>query len=281
MEKSYTVYIHKNKINGKVYVGVTSLKPEHRWEKNGTGYENNKYFSNSISKYGWDDGFEHIIVAVGLTKEQACKMEIDLIAKYDSTNPKKGYNISPGGSLRGEKGDRIVSEKLKGHTVSKETREKLRITSTNWYATHDNPRKGYVKSEEEIMVDVLAQPTRKVVLQIDLETGNVINEFPSIQQAAKLINGNARGISLACHGKCRQSKGYGWQFKDNPMPYVKNTSFYCPVAQIEIETNKVINTYNSIKEAENATNSRHISDCCRGKQKVANGYKWKYVEDLL
>ena len=36
--KKYTIYIHKNKINGKVYIGQTSQKPEKRWD-NGRGYE--------------------------------------------------------------------------------------------------------------------------------------------------------------------------------------------------------------------------------------------------
>lgn len=95
VEKAYCVYKHTNISNGKVYIGITSQQPEKRW-KNGYGYEGNEYFYRAIQKYGWD-GFEHEIISDGLTKEQACSIEIELIEVYDSTNPEKGYNFSSGG----------------------------------------------------------------------------------------------------------------------------------------------------------------------------------------
>ena len=49
----YTVYKHINKLNGKVYVGQTSLGVNDRW-KNGKGYKNG-IFRNAIKKYGWDN----------------------------------------------------------------------------------------------------------------------------------------------------------------------------------------------------------------------------------
>ena len=95
-EKTYCVYKHTNKFNGKVYIGITSQQPEKRW-KNGYGYEGNEYFYRAIQKYGWNDGFDHEIIVSGLTKENACVIEIELIKLYDSTNRDKGYNFSSGG----------------------------------------------------------------------------------------------------------------------------------------------------------------------------------------
>ena len=91
---NYTVYMHKNKINDKVYIGITSQKINLRWRK-GKGYKDCK-FRNAIDKYGWDN-FEHIILCQNLTKDEACNKEIELIKKYNSTNRKYGYNISTGG----------------------------------------------------------------------------------------------------------------------------------------------------------------------------------------
>lgn len=90
----YTVYKHTTP-SGKVYIGTTSKKPEYRW-KNGKGYMSNRRFCDAIRKYGWEN-IEHEVISTGLDKGQAYAMEVELIAKYDATNPAKGYNISIGG----------------------------------------------------------------------------------------------------------------------------------------------------------------------------------------
>ena len=70
----YIVYQHKNKINNKVYIGITSRTPQERWGNQGCNYKSSPYFYNSIQKYGWDN-FEHNILYTDLTKEEACKKE--------------------------------------------------------------------------------------------------------------------------------------------------------------------------------------------------------------
>ena len=53
------------------------------------------------------------------------------------------------------------------------------------------------------------------------------------------------------------------------------------VAQLDPNTNEIIKTYPSVREAERCVNAnKHINDVCKGKRKTAGGYKWKYIEDL-
>lgn len=92
----YTVYKHTSP-SGKSYIGITSMNPKARW-KNGKGYGNNKYFTHAIEKYGWDN-FTHEIIAEGLTKEEAQKMEVELIKKYDTFDSEHGYNLTSGGEV--------------------------------------------------------------------------------------------------------------------------------------------------------------------------------------
>lgn len=51
MRNDYVVYIHKNILNGKVYVGQTCNLSE-RWRNNGKNYFNSIKFYNAIKKYG-------------------------------------------------------------------------------------------------------------------------------------------------------------------------------------------------------------------------------------
>ena len=93
---SYTVYAHKNIINQKFYIGITSQKPENRWGKNGQNYKLQPKFYNAILKYGWNN-FEHLILYVNLCKEEACLKEQTLIKEYNSIE--NGYNIALGGGI--------------------------------------------------------------------------------------------------------------------------------------------------------------------------------------
>ena len=75
-DRTWTVYIHTNNINGKKYVGITSRDVKLRWQ-NGLGYKK-CYFANAIQKYGWDN-FSHEIVYENLSKEEAFLKEKELI----------------------------------------------------------------------------------------------------------------------------------------------------------------------------------------------------------
>lgn len=92
----YTVYKHRNAINGKMYVGVTSCSLVSRFKKGGIGYRNNKLMWEDIEKYGWDN-FTHTTLASGLSADEAYEMEADLIRTLKLNNPKYGYNVYPGG----------------------------------------------------------------------------------------------------------------------------------------------------------------------------------------
>lgn len=93
--KSYKLYYHRNIINNKYYVGITSKKNViHRWGKDGNNYST-QIFSRAIEKYGWDN-FEHVILFDNLDEEEAKILEQQYILEFNSLIP-NGYNMTLGG----------------------------------------------------------------------------------------------------------------------------------------------------------------------------------------
>lgn len=90
--------------------------------------QKNRYFSNAIKKYGWDN-FEHEVLFTNLTKEDAEKKEIELIKDNNCKVP-NGYNISDGGCINSgwkhtEEYKDKMSSIMKDRKLSNETRLKI------------------------------------------------------------------------------------------------------------------------------------------------------------
>lgn len=75
--------------DGRVYIGIAQEPAHIRWA-NGNGYKDNPEFWECICEVGWDN-ITHEIVATGLYKSEARKIESGLIEKHDCLSP-KGFN---------------------------------------------------------------------------------------------------------------------------------------------------------------------------------------------
>lgn len=213
--KYFAVYMHINNVNGKKYIGITCQKPEQRWRK-GKGYKNG-HFKNAIDKYGWDN-FEHIILYENLTKEEASKKEYELIKKYDTTNPSKGYNSCDGGGV------------TVGYHHTKESKEKMSKTKIGMYKGDKNPMYGkkgilaptYGKhlTEEHKRKISLAKKGKitnygktlmKKIDQYDIN-GNFIKTWESISSIEKELGIIGTHISRVCKGKRKTTGGYIFKY---------------------------------------------------------------------
>jgi group I intron endonuclease len=174
----YFVYCHTNKINGKKYIGITSRKPEKRWN-NGNGYKTNVYFYRSIKKYGWHN-FQHEILYTDLSKEEASAKEIELIAEYNTCDAKYGYNQSAGGNTLTQNAIKKLSERMSGD-------------KNPWY---NKP-----KHQNNL------NATRKAVLCV--ETGIV---YESISQASRMTQINLGHIASTCKGIRKSAGGFHWKY---------------------------------------------------------------------
>ena len=197
----YTIYLHRNKINNKIYVGQTIQTPEKRW-KNGNGYKSCTLFYKAIQKYGWNN-FEHIILEQKeMTPQEANEKENYYIKKYDSKNIEKGYNINDGGY-------QTLSPKAKPAAIK-------------WMQEHPEfglaRAKDMLKWQKEHPEEILkmrrenvkkATEARKKSVQC-VETGII---YESASEAARLVPKTSQSkICMVCRGQRKTCGGYHWKY---------------------------------------------------------------------
>lgn len=148
---SYTVYSHINKINKKIYIGITCQTPKARWGKNGNKYKNNPYFYAAIQKYGWDN-FGHEIIASNLYKQEAENFERLLITTLGTYQHDKGYNLDMGGTSPGRASIKTREKQRISHIgkkLSDEQKEKIgRKSKETWQ------REGFKESQSKVMKEI-------------------------------------------------------------------------------------------------------------------------------
>lgn len=93
---NYKIYIYKNKINNKIYIGQTKDNLIERAGLHGQKYKGCRHFYRAIQKYGWEN-FIGEILEDNLTCQQANIREKYWIKFFDATNKDKGYNLTSGG----------------------------------------------------------------------------------------------------------------------------------------------------------------------------------------
>lgn len=113
--EQYSIYKITNKINQKIYIGLTKTSVQLRWKKHvgaALRCEDNSIFHYAIKKYR-PENFEIEILIEGLSLEEAYEKEKYYIAYYDSFNKNKGYNMTLGGENaiqnKGEKNGRAIA----------------------------------------------------------------------------------------------------------------------------------------------------------------------------
>lgn len=114
MSKYGFIYIHKNKINGHVYIGQSIQSPERRFRKGAKGlnaYKSCPAMYAALLKYGWEN-FETEILAWTETQEQLNALEEQYIKEYNSADGKNGYNTVTFSQGRGQQAD-TTKEKIR------------------------------------------------------------------------------------------------------------------------------------------------------------------------
>lgn len=237
-DRKYVVYKHTSP-SGKVYIGITSRKPEERW-RCGRGYRRHTRFGGAIQKYGWEN-FKHEILAENLSADEAKNAEMEFIKLYNSTNSKFGYNATLGG------------DGCSGCLPSEESRQKMskhhvdiRGANNPMFGRNHTPeaRRKMSETKKRLFAEgVLVQPKKL--------------RKPKMSEAER----------RALHSERMSGENNPSYGKGLPVAQFSQDGRFIRAYQTAREA-----------ERETGVDHTVISRCCKNKQKTAGGFCWKYKE---
>lgn len=234
------IYLIKNDINGKTYVGQHTTK-ELRDGYFGSGTILNK----AIEKYG-KENFELGYLAFCETKEELNEQEKLWIDYFQHHETRGNYNIAKGGRggdlisnhPRNKEIRKRISEIHKGKIVSEESRKRMSIARKGKTCGENNPFFGKHHSKETLdkikekiaiynkthtiwnkgLVGVQQRTKESIVSGIkNNKKVRPIIQFTLNGEFVKRYDFNPKifyGILACCKGKIRQSNNYIWLYED-------------------------------------------------------------------
>lgn len=206
------IYMIKNRINGKMYVGKTEhINPITRWQEHIRASKRNDCLHRplylAMNKYGIDNFEFSIIEETSIPEER----EQYFIAQLDTYN--NGYNATLGGD-----GSKLVNEELIILTYN----EINNVTIVAEMLGHD------AKTVKRTLVNNGIIPLTSVesnklfkskpVIQIDKKTNEVVNQFESASEAGrstykgKNVKACIDHIIDVCNNKRKTANGYIWRY---------------------------------------------------------------------
>jgi len=211
MESNKVVYIHRKKTDNSIfYVGMGNLKRAYSKQRS-------KWWKRVVDKYGYTIE----IYKDGLTRDEACNLEIQLISEYGRIDLNNGQliNKTKGGITIEGMSNEIIEQKkkkLKSIVRTEEWRNKISLS-----------HKGKIKSKEHIENIRKAMTGRKLpektkekmrisnkskiissipILCYDYNIIEYIMEFPSVREAARQLDCLETSISNNLNGRSKKVK---------------------------------------------------------------------------
>lgn len=309
---NYCVYVHTSP-SGKRYVGMTGKLPEERWGKNGSRYlkkeKNGDYmhiaFARAILKYGWDN-IEHEVVASNLTREEACNFEKLLIEKLNTKNRNYGYNLKDGGLGGGGFSEETLKKMSESHKGKKQSEETIRKRAEKLRG-ENNPNYGKPLSEEQKRKIRESrkwyrpsEETKRKMSELFKGENNPNYGKPMSEEQKKKISESRKGIGHSEEAKKKISnatKGennpfYGRHHSEESLKKMseshkginmgKDHFASKEVCQYDLQ-GKSIKIWDCMSEAERELNISNgsIYNCCKGIQKKAGGFIWRYADEKI
>lgn len=203
-------YIYKieNKLNGKIYIGKTLKTVQERWKEHCHDFKRERCekrpLYSAMNKYGIENFFiEEIEQCEANILSEREKYWIEYYNSF-----KYGYNATTGGDGRSYLDyDLILSLWQEGKTA----KEIAKILNHDEYSVRLALDIKGITSEKRQERSIILRS--KSVAKLDLNTGEILEVFPSQMEAYRSLGKQQSGhISQVCNGKRKTAYGYKWKW---------------------------------------------------------------------
>jgi len=244
------IYKITNRINGKIYIGISTEKEKFRWYKHCSDAKIKpiNLIDRAIAKHGSKNFRLETLEKIPKKKgvKYLGEREMFFINKFNSTNKTIGYNVALGGKVS------------VGYSLNESSKKKIGKNNKN---------------------------TKKIIAY--KLSGDFYKIFPSRSAASKELN--ITGIFFALNDKNKTAGGYQWKYYKNKnfkhkiekhirTPDIKEKKIY----QWD-KKNELINSFKSINYASRNTKIHRsaIQQVLKKNNKTAGGYRWTYESKII
>ena len=236
------IYLVKNKINGKVYIGSTNVSFLRRFYSHFVDKSFSMPIKRAFIKYGIEN-FEYSILEFtdNLSKNEIEQKELYWITKYNSTDRKIGYNIvkdprrfSPIYEKPVIRIDIITKEVKNYDSILKASLDinlcaggiimSCKSILKDKYTYTTNNKKFYWMYKKDFDMYGIKNPNlrqerkgqQKSIIQYDLYN-NIIKYWDSLFEIKEVLGFDCSNITKCCRNKTHSSYGYVWRYNNKRM----------------------------------------------------------------
>lgn len=302
------IYQITNKINKKIYIGLTTKTIEGRWKEhikvafNPASKDYNTLFKKAIRKYGEKNFIIEELEQVDDLELLKLREQYWIKEKHSFAFAEDGwgYNSTLGGDGVIGYGiavvgcDIITGEIYNIYDTIKEAekQEGIRIEGGIETYNHSANQKCFLykttvdKLTDQERIDYIHSLYPTLIYCLS-KKGEVIKIYLTAQEAAKDNNLSFGNIISCCLGKRRLCGDYQWAYQRDiaqrlNQPVKEIRKFSRPIIQYGMNGDK-ITEWDSIEEASKQLkiSNSHITSCCRLSRNSAGGYQWRYLQNNI
>lgn len=271
----YEVYKIQNKVNNKVYIGITNKGYNNRFRKHLSEARNGSTFilHLAINKYGKDNFFVTLLETCS-SLEVLKEREKFWIKTLNSTNRDFGYNMTEGGDgtfgrFHSEETKKKIGERLRvGVSIENTDTKEIKLFESTAKACK------YLNKCRSYLSDLRRRNNYSTILFDD----NLIIKYIEKEKPKPKKNQDISAHMKMMQEKSIESRSLNKEEFSKKQKEVKKdkTKIVC---QFDLQGN-LIKEYNGCREAATYLNKSRsaIQHCLKGRNKTAYGFVWKFKE---